>query len=538
MLWVTKMNNALQIFSEIDFLLNMFNPLSYYGKVYKQHINYFKSVEELNSEFDLIESARENIFCDDFKVSKIQFHLSRIPQLPEFKEQYSSLELFRIKKFLINYSAINKLINEKIINLFNFSFEMEELKSSLDIEEKNEETFYINEAYSKDLMLVRSEVGKINKEVNELKDSVHKNLLEKFNLDFRFRDFILVSNSVAREFDSDQIYIEAFDNKQLVVKPVYGKEYIELSAEKESLFSKEKEIENKIIIQISDKVNQNKKLLEEKIKVISLFDRIIAKTHLAVQTNSVRPVINGTKKIELDSGRLLSLESKCQNSERTYHSLDLVIEKSVNVLHGSNMSGKTVALQTLSFFQIMTQLGFFVPAKNFSTHLFDSIFYIGENSEEKTDGLSSYGLEIEQLINSVKNNEETKLLILDEPARTTNSTEAVALLSALIESFSGDDKIQTFLSTHYTNLPRLANVDYYKMKGIDWESLNSDDLSKSDLLKDKILAIHNNIAYKIEKETDDKKKVKDAIKIAKILGLDKNIIRLAEKYIEDGDEKL
>jgi len=532
------MNNALRIFSETDFMLNMFNPLSWYGKVYKQHISYFNSVNELNKEFDLIETVKSNLFKDDFKVSKIQYHLSRIPQLPEFKEQYSSSELFNFKKFLINYSAITRLITKEVIDLFNFSFELEELKSSLDIEEKNEETFYINEAYSSDLKLTRSEIHKVNKELAQVKDSVHKNLLEKFSLDFRFREFLLVNNAIAREFNSEQIYVEAYDNKQLVVKPVYGKEYIDLTAQKEMLFTKEKDIETEIIFSISQKINQHKEALEDKINAVALFDRIFAKTYLAVKTGSVRPQINSGKEIELKGGRLLSLESKCESRNVTYHPLDLKLDMNVNVLHGSNMSGKTVTLQTLSFFQVLTQLGFFVPAENFSTHLFNSIFYIGENREEKTDGLSSYGLEIEQLINAVKNSSGTKLLILDEPARTTNSTEAVALLSALIEYFGSNEKIQAFVSTHYTNLPKLPNVECFKMKGINWQNMESNEFSESEELADKIAVIHNSITYKVEKEIENNSRNNDAIKIAKILGLDKNIIQLAEKYIEDGDEKL
>ena len=533
------MNNALKIFSEIDYVLNMFNPLSYYGKLDKHNISISNSKEKLEDEFDKISLVIKNIFSNEFNANKIQYHLSRLPQLPDQKEQYNSLELFRFKKFIINFAAISKLMNEKIVKKFNFSFDLEELKSSLDIEEKEEETFYINENYSEDLKSVRKEINNLNSQISGLKSELHKKLLTEYELDFRFRDFVIVPVNKAREYDSSIVYVEPYDNKHLVVKPVYGTRFVKLSTEKENHFVKEKQIENVIVNEISDKINSEWNNLQNKINSVMIFDRIFAKAELAKKTNSVRPEFTEKKFIKLRYGHLLALENKCSKRETKYQPLNIELSKNVNILHGSNMSGKTVTLQTLAFFQSLTQLGFFVPAESFTTYLFDEVCYIGENFEEKTEGLSSFGIEIEQLITILKNSEITKFIILDEPARTTNSNEAVALLSAIIEHFNSDKNIQTLLSTHYTNLPKLENVDFFKMKGINWNKIEGTKTENiSDFIEEKISLINNNISYEVEKETLTVKKNNDAIKIAEILGLNENIIKFSKKYIDYGDESL
>ena len=119
------------------------------------------------------------------------------------------------------------------------------------------------------------------------------------------------------------------------------------------------------------------------------------------------------------------------------------------------MGGKTILLKTVLFCQLLAQRGLFVPAENFSTVVFQSINLIGNDLSDAYNGLSSFGDEIMNLVES--ENRDKTLYIVDEFARTTNSTEGKALYSALLQWFTENGRIYSFSSTHQENLPDLEN---------------------------------------------------------------------------------
>ena len=112
------------------------------------------------------------------------------------------------------------------------------------------------------------------------------------------------------------------------------------------------------------------------------------------------------------------------------------------------MGGKTVVLKTAAFFQVLAQMGFFVPAEYYQTQVFKKISFAGNLSDEDTDGLSGFGLEMRSFIESTGLAEKS-LIFMDEFAKTTNSSEATSLLSAIIETFSKNPNAFMFVSTHF-----------------------------------------------------------------------------------------
>ena len=130
------------------------------------------------------------------------------------------------------------------------------------------------------------------------------------------------------------------------------------------------------------------------------------------------------------------------------------------------MGGKTVVLKTTAFFQILAQMGFFVPAEYYQTQVFKKIYFAGNISGEDTDGLSGFGLEMRAFIDSSDLSEKS-LIFMDEFAKTTNSNEATSLLSAIIKTFSENPNAFMFISTHFSDLPENKNAASLKMKGFD-----------------------------------------------------------------------
>ncbi len=119
---------------------------------------------------------------------------------------------------------------------------------------------------------------------------------------------------------------------------------------------------------------------------------------------------------------------------------------------GANMGGKTVALKTLCMMQYLYQFGFALPAASAVMTPFDDIrFCIGDEQNEKT-GLSSFAAEMQRIDQAVAAVEKggRVLLLVDEPARTTNPVEGTALVAALLERLADRPNLALVMTTHYT----------------------------------------------------------------------------------------
>jgi dsDNA-specific endonuclease/ATPase MutS2 len=119
---------------------------------------------------------------------------------------------------------------------------------------------------------------------------------------------------------------------------------------------------------------------------------------------------------------------------------------------GANMGGKTVALKTLCMLQYLYQFGFGLPVASAVMTPFDDIrFCIGDEQDEKT-GLSSFAAEMQRIDRAVAAVQQggRVLLLVDEPARTTNPVEGTALVSALLELLADKPNLALVMTTHYT----------------------------------------------------------------------------------------
>lgn len=119
---------------------------------------------------------------------------------------------------------------------------------------------------------------------------------------------------------------------------------------------------------------------------------------------------------------------------------------------GANMGGKTVALKTLCMIQYLYQFGFAVPAASAVMTPFGDIrFCIGDEQSE-TAGLSSFAAEMQRIDRAIGAADAggRVLMLVDEPARTTNPVEGTALVAALLARLSGSPDLALILTTHYT----------------------------------------------------------------------------------------
>lgn len=95
------------------------------------------------------------------------------------------------------------------------------------------------------------------------------------------------------------------------------------------------------------------------------------------------------------------------------------------IITGPNMGGKTVYIKMIAVLQVMAQIGCFVPATSAQFRICDKLFSrIGfEDSVDK--GISSFGMEVEQMSFILNNITANSLVIIDELGRGTNPEEGL-----------------------------------------------------------------------------------------------------------------
>lgn len=144
-----------------------------------------------------------------------------------------------------------------------------------------------------------------------------------------------------------------------------------------------------------------------------------------------------------------------QHNEATglrYQPIDITLTDGVTFITGANMAGKTVLLKSVGLAQLMYQFGFPVPADSCSMQVVDDVVFCIGDEQNEMNGLSSFASEITRISEILYRSQEEHLLVLiDEPARTTNPIEGKALVQSLASIMNKRDSI-TLITTHYSQL--------------------------------------------------------------------------------------
>jgi DNA mismatch repair ATPase MutS len=240
-----------------------------------------------------------------------------------------------------------------------------------------------------------------------------------------------------------------------------------------ALFSLTKELENKKnhIITLFTFVGQ----IDSAISVASL---------RSSQSEICRPIFTKSEKRLSTKKMHHPLVKNCVTN-------DINMERKGILITGSNMSGKTTFLRTLTINSILAQTIYTCFAESFTTPIlrqFSSI-RIDDNLE---DGKSYYFEEVNvvgSLISEV-NNQCQNLFVLDEVFRGTSTVERIASAKAILSYLNKEENI-VIVSTHDVELAELLREEYdlYHFS----ESVEGKELLFDHTLKDGPLKTRNAI---------------------------------------------
>ncbi len=526
------------IFAEFDGFYDCYRPLTPYGRLARAALRFYDSADTLNLEYDLTERFIAFIKKSRFQTDRLEFHLKSMPAMPgDLPQMLSAADIFIIKIFLSNTKAVFATLPLEIKKPLAAAWRSDELLKALNLGGAGE-TFYLSDAYAPELKAIREKLSAAGVELSRMRDEKLKAILKNCDLDFTKREFLVVDEARAHKiYGSPDLFFEGYDAVNVIAKPVFGPAYLELTAATEKLHAEERAEEQKILKELSALIRKEKTVISEYLEAVERTDVLLAKARLALEYSMIRPKLRKfPAPPALKKARFIPLEAKLKTLKLKYTPLTFKFSRRVNILHGSNMGGKTVALKTLAFAQLLAQTGFFVPAETYETCLYDRIHVVGDEESGRAEGLSSFGLEMNAFARAYADTGRHCLVLMDEFAKTTNSDEAAALLSAISEDFCGNEKVLAFISTHFSRLSPQKNAAFLRMKGFDNAAFSAYFSGKTPMeLTEKLKMLNKFMDYEITTNTGAAG-IHDAIKIARILGVSGRIIEHAQKFMTAAGE--
>ncbi len=516
-------------YSEFEGFWERLAPLTPFGKAVKDSQTIYKDAEGLEKIWDLtgIMMGFLQSKPDTSLLSRISYHLRRLPHFPETPRVFDEAEIYEFKKFLYNYSLFLKLVPEDLRSAFGLEYSSDALLKNLSQGFQSSEAFYIADEYSPALSEIRHKLKDIDAELRGLRQKAEDEA-EAMGLFFGGRDFIIVSKSEMPESaaGSDIIADEAYDTDNRLLRLRTSAHEIKLRDERTELLGHERHEEGVILAALSEEISRELPRMLQYCEAVCEFDMALARAQLAIDYKMTRPRIGG--RLTVKNGRFIPCEESCASFGTAYQPLTLTLESPVTVLFGSNMGGKTILLKTLAFLQMCVQTGLYVPAESLETRLYDNFSYIGEGrAKVSKQGLSGFGYEVYQFQAALKVMEKPCFILFDEFARTTNSREAEALITAITADICRRPHVTALFSTHFKGIKRHGDAVYLRMKGLDKEKLRSrqgEGLARPENFEEHIRLIDSFMDYSPAPD-DGVIRDSDALAIAELLGLPLNIIK-------------
>jgi hypothetical protein len=539
-----------------------YEPLTPYGKDVKEARLVLADRGEIERSYDLTEAAAGAIArMGTERADRLAYRLSRLPRLPPLAEGLGAVDLFLVKKFIANYRAALGLLDDAARSSFGLSFESDRLAGLLDLGGSDPETFYVSDALDAGLGPLRSLIAEADEAIRGFRAADREAARSALGIDFGEREFVVIGVEDARELAAGRgklgtaasaaanaapsppsLSIEALDSLSCVVRIEGSEGELAARAERNRLGAAERELEEAVIARLGAEVQAEAGRLERCAAAIRDFDLARSRALMALRLGLTRPRL-GSSSLVVEGGRLLPCERECAALGLRYRSLDLELPERASLLFGSNMGGKTVALRTVLFMQILAQAGLFVPARRFETEVYPRIMYVGEDAGEGTegrerrreerDGLSGFGRELADLSLAIGAARSAGALVaLDEFGRTTSSGEAEALISAALQASLRLEGARFLFATHFRGVARLPGAAYLRMRGLDREALAA-GIEEAGDGGGRLRRLGALMRYEVERDEGGaaaRDGDSDAIAVASLLGLDKDIVEDARKF--------
>ena len=367
-------------------------------------------------------------------------------------------ELPSIKDELCNINS--PLLNEIYSSLDDFS-ELEALIENAIVEEPPftiTDGELIKPGYSEELDSIKLSIKDAKEwitglETREKERTGIKNLKVGFNKVFGY--YIDISKSNLPLVPDDYIRKQTLVNNERYITPeLKEKESLVLSAE-----AKINNIEYEIFKEIRASIEPYFARLQRASASVALLDVLTSLADVASRYGYVKPIVDDSSVIDIKEGRHPAVEQMIGEGLFVSNSTLLdTVSRSMLIITGPNMSGKSTYMRQTAIIVLMAQIGSFVPCEHAHIGVVDRVFTRIGASDNLSHGQSTFYIEMSELANILRNATERSLIILDEIGRGTSTFDGLSIAWATIEFLSKPGNcIRTMFATHYHELTVLEN---------------------------------------------------------------------------------
>lgn len=521
---------------DVHFIFERLQLVSPYGERVKKRLEPIRKAEELEKIYmqlsamcDLYQRFRPEMLELKALLKDIKSLDTTFDRIAE-DEVLSVTELFEIKQMAMTMEKIlkvqQKLHFDKVVGAFVLC-PLDAVIERLDPEHSGVSTFYIYATYSKRLTEIRQHLEMLDKGI-KVKLGEQVALLCAAGLPVSQNGELRVpirNQALMEQAKSDARLYYRSDVPMYSLFHVKGDEA--LKSQKETYLLLEEEEEYEIRKSISLSLKQDLSLLIDNTVQIGELDWLMAKAQFTIAFHLIKPQLTNEPYVEIINGRHLKVAHSLERSGKSFTNIDVSLKKSVTLITGANMGGKTVSLKMIGQVVAMAHYGFFVPCTSAKLPILDFIFVSVGDFQSIDMGLSTFGGEIVEIEQAIQREQEFGLILIDELARGTNPIEGYAISKALIEHLSRQ-KSKVVITTHFDGLTQVPDTAHYQVNGLSGIDLEH--------MRDKIATegatlLHAYMDYRLTEVSQLKEIPKEALRISELMGLDARIIKRAKEIL-------
>ena len=448
------------------------------------------------------------------------------------------VEIYEIKSLLLAMRKLSSLTVKEAEQLVPEDYILEDTTELLDVLDPRRDrinTFYIYDEFSEKLKELRGQKRECEIAIRKEQKAKREDIKQKYGVMLTPKFDIVVSKSGS---DIEKISgipeLEAADQDYLSVtfqlKPT--EEVFGLMKKMEMLNGEIEEEEEVVRKHLSMEIAKHGRVLSANCEKIGALDLAMSKAIYAIKHHCVRPEILSEHIVEIEDGRNLQVEDILNAKGKKYCPVSITLKDGVTCITGANMGGKTISLKLSGQVPILTQYGFFVPAKKARVGLSNYIQILIGDSQSVERGLSSFGSEMEELKEILDHGVDRSIILIDEIASGTNPVEGLALTRSLVDYLIKKPYI-SLITTHFETVTETEGVVNMQVKGLadaDFNLLNREIQYAN--RRERINIISKYMDYRLCRVEKQGEVPKDALNIAKMLGISSEIIEGAKKYIK------
>ncbi len=216
------------------------------------------------------------------------------------------------------------------------------------------------------------------------------------------------------------------------------------------------ELEYRLFTNLRSVVSQNAARLLRGSRAVAEIDALQSLAESAAQNGYSRPVVEDSNRLFIRGGRHPVVEAHAGMGVFVPNDTTLDNSRSLVILTGPNMSGKSTYLRQNALIVLMAQIGSFVPAQEATIGIVDRVFARIGARDELATGQSTFLVEMTEAAHILHHASDRSLVILDEIGRGTSTFDGLAIAWAMAERLT-EIGAKTLFATHYHQLNRLAD---------------------------------------------------------------------------------